>query len=182
MKILNKRSKLLHYYVLPQVPVSFYVLFCNVNFNFTQVLGDVVVWTVQASDNSVSFREVLCQKDWPCARFSHSAAVWRKQAMIVSGGLGQDVLPLRDIWCFSLEEEKWSEFHVDGMLPRYSHTSAVCGDKLILVGGVNTLPGSQPGVCVVDLNTTSCTEYTLPVSVRQLMQTVYMVKPLWLIS
>lgn len=128
-----------------------------------KVLGDVVVWTVQASDLSVICREVLRQKGWPCARFSHSAAVWRKQTMVVSGGLGQDVLPLRDIWCFSLEDEQWSELHVDGMLPRYSHTSAVCGDKLILVGGVNTLPGSQPGVCVVDLHTASCTEYTLPV-------------------
>lgn len=130
-----------------------------------QVLGDVVVWTVEASDVTVSCREVLCQKDWPRARFSHSASVWRKQTMVVSGGLGQDVLPLRDIWCFSLEGEMWSELHVDGMLPRYSHTSAVCGDKMILIGGVNTLPGSQPGVCVVDLNTASCTEYTLPVSV-----------------
>ncbi|PNF35678.1 tRNA wybutosine-synthesizing protein 4 [Cryptotermes secundus] len=128
-----------------------------------KVLGDVVVWTVQASDMTVSCKEVLNQKDWPRARFSHSASVWRKQTMVVSGGLGQDVLPLRDIWCFSLEGEMWSELRVDGMLPRYSHTSAVCGDKMILIGGVNTLPGSQPGVCVVDLNTASCTEYALPV-------------------
>jgi hypothetical protein len=133
-------------------------------FDFTQVLGDVVVWTVRASDLSVGCREVPRQKDWPSARFSHSAAAWHEQTMVISGGLGQDVLPLSDIWCFSLKEEMWRELRVDGMLPRYSHTSAVYGDRLILIGGVNTLQGRQPGVCVVDVNTASCTEYTLPVS------------------
>lgn len=133
-----------------------------------KVLGDLLVWTVQTSDMSISCREVLQQTHsshiaWPCARFSHSAAVWHEQTMVVSGGLGQEVLPLRDIWCFSLEEDTWSELHVNGMLPRYSHTSVVCGDQLILIGGVNTLPANQPGVCVVDLNTASCTEYALPV-------------------
>lgn len=134
-----------------------------------QVLGDLLVWTVQTSDMSISCREVLQQTrsshiTWPCERYSHSAAAWREQTMVVSGGLGQEVLPLRDIWCFSLEQEKWSELQVTGMLPRYAHTSAVCGNQLILIGGVNTLPGNQPGVCVIDLNTASCTEYALPVS------------------
>ena len=134
-----------------------------------QVLGDLLVWTVQTSDMSISCREVLQQTHsshitWPCGRFSHSAAAWREQTMVVSGGLGQEVLPLRDIWFFSLEEEKWSELQVTGMLPRYAHTSAVCGDQLILIGGINTLPGNQPGVCVIDLSAASCTEYALPVS------------------
>jgi hypothetical protein len=111
--------------------------------------------------------------------------VWREQTMVVSGGLGQEVLPLRDIWYFSLEEEKWSKLHVNGMLPRYSHTSAVCGDQLILIGGVNTLPGNQPGVCVIDLNTASCTEYALPVSERELrifllfLLGTHFVSPVW---
>lgn len=86
--------------------------------------------------------------------------------MVVTGGLGEDMLPHRDIWCFSLEEETWHELDIAGMLPRYCHTSAVCGDHLFLIGGVNTLPGNQPGVCVVDLSAPSCIEYALPVSVR----------------
>jgi hypothetical protein len=85
--------------------------------------------------------------------------------MVVTGGLGEDALPLRDIWCFSLEVETWHELHVDGLLPRYSHTSAICEDQLVLIGGVNTLPGNQPGICIVDLNTAFCIEYALPVSV-----------------
>lgn len=148
-------------------------MLCNhVRFDFVQVLGDVLVWTVQASDVSISCREVPPQRDsptisWPSARFSHSAAVWHEKTMIVTGGLGEDKLPLRDIWCFSLDEEAWLELGVAGMLPRYSHTSAVCGNQLVLIGGVNTLPGNQPGVCVVNLSTASCTEYALPVSVSK---------------
>ncbi|XP_069677007.1 tRNA wybutosine-synthesizing protein 4-like isoform X2 [Periplaneta americana] len=141
-----------------------------------RVLQDLHVWTVNASDLKISCREVTdcsssSSRSWPSARFSHSAAVWRKSSMVVTGGLGEELMPFNDVWCFSLESETWSKLTVDGMLPRYSHTSAIYEDKLVLIGGVNTLPGNQPGVCVVDLNTTSCCEYTLPMqdSMRPIM-------------
>lgn len=158
---------MMHNNIVRSVSLYFAVnmLHSHVNFDFIQVLGDVLIWTIRASDVSINCREVLHQKDGPSARFSHSAAVWRKETMVVTGGLDEDMLPLRDIWCFSLKEEAWHELDVAGMLPRYSHTSAICGDQLVLIGGVNTLPGSQPGVCVVDLCTASCTEYALPVCV-----------------
>ncbi|XP_021940088.1 tRNA wybutosine-synthesizing protein 4-like isoform X2 [Zootermopsis nevadensis] len=148
-------------YPTPAPIQDYVVVFGGRTLDF-KVLGDLLVWTIRASDASISCREVPHQRDRPSARFSHSAAVWDEKTMVVTGGLGEDMLPHRDIWCFSLEEETWHELDIAGMLPRYCHTSAVCGDHLFLIGGVNTLPGNQPGVCVVDLSAPSCIEYALP--------------------
>ncbi|PSN43970.1 tRNA wybutosine-synthesizing protein 4 [Blattella germanica] len=128
-----------------------------------KILHNLLIWMVKSEDASLSWTEVKdASTSWPSARFSHSATVWQKRTMVVSGGLDKDILPLRDIWYYNTDSTTWQELPVCGILPRYSHTSAVSGDKLILIGGVNTLPGRQPGICVVDLNENSCVEFRLP--------------------
>ncbi|XP_047111096.1 tRNA wybutosine-synthesizing protein 4-like isoform X1 [Schistocerca piceifrons] len=105
-------------------------------------------------------------KNWPCARFSHSAVALMRCSLIITGGLNEILQPLRDIWIYDTEEGSWEEVHVKGpqMLPRYSHTSAVTSDNkfLILLGGVNTHTTHQPGVCVINLLERKCYEYALP--------------------
>ena len=131
------------------------------------MLDDLCIWTVKAGGAELTWTEVehTPESKWPCARFSHSAVVWQDRKMIVSGGLSVDVLPLSDIWCYSMDTRTWHQVSVHGMLPRYSHTSSVYGNKLILMGGVNISPRRQPGVCVLNLLTQTCIEYALPVSI-----------------
>uniref|UniRef100_A0A1B6CAF6 Uncharacterized protein n=2 Tax=Clastoptera arizonana TaxID=38151 RepID=A0A1B6CAF6_9HEMI len=103
---------------------------------------------------------------WPCERFSHSAESVDVDSeysdMYISGGLDKFFTPLSDLWKFSSRTEKWSRIAVEGMLPRYGHTSHVLGNKLIMVGGVNTYDELQPGVGVIDLTTNVCVEFKLP--------------------
>ncbi|XP_049860708.1 tRNA wybutosine-synthesizing protein 4-like isoform X5 [Schistocerca gregaria] len=105
-------------------------------------------------------------KNWPCARFSHSAVALMRCSLIITGGLNEILQPLRDIWRYDTEESSWKEVRVKGpqVLPRYSHTSAVTSDNkfLILLGGVNTHTTHQPGVCVINLLERKCYEYALP--------------------
>ncbi|KAJ9579233.1 hypothetical protein L9F63_024662, partial [Diploptera punctata] len=90
-----------------------------------KVLNDVFIWTVEAKDSKITWREIKSSAEsrWPPARFSHSATVWQDRTMIVSGGLGEDILPLKDIWYYNADSESWQECCVCGILPRYSHTS-----------------------------------------------------------
>jgi hypothetical protein len=45
---------------------------------------------------------------------------------------------------------------------RYSHTSHIVGDYLILVGGVN-FNEIPPGICFIDLANANAYEFNLPV-------------------
>lgn len=131
-----------------------------------QVLGDA--WKINLNTD-LSKRTVLFLKEThvkPCARFSHSAAVMITgsdcDTVLISGGLDDSLKPLNDIWELDMKTEQWKIIDIAGILPRYGHTSHVVNSTLILVGGVNTLTGQQPGICVVDLQRKTCTELQLP--------------------
>lgn len=143
-----------------------------------QVLGDA--WKINLNAD-LSKRTVVFLKETdvkPCARFSHSAAVMSSgsdcDTVLISGGLDDSLKPLNDIWGLDMKTEQWKIIDIAGILTRYGHTSHVVNSTLILVGGVNTLTGQQPGICVVDLQRKMCTEFQLP--------TMNPEKPMMLIS
>ena len=51
---------------------------------------------------------------------------------------------------------------------RYSHTSHVINDFLILIGGVNYL-NSPPGLCFLDLNRLNAYEFDLQVNIYTIL-------------
>lgn len=89
--------------------------------------------------------------------------------MYISGGLDKNLKPLSDLWMFDLKSETWKRMVIEGMIPRYGHTSHVVNTSLVLIGGVNTLDEQQPSIGVVDLLTGTCVEYSFPVSIFPLV-------------
>nr|CAD7413562.1 unnamed protein product [Timema cristinae] len=127
----------------------------------TRALEDVWILDVCAEE-TCRRAEKWPGRDWPRARFSHGATPSNCHTrMFVTGGLCQRLTPFCDVWSFDLATEVWHELSVV-MLPRYGHTASVVGGSLILLGGVNTLAGGQPGICVIDVATSACVEYGLP--------------------
>ncbi|GLG99637.1 Leucine carboxyl methyltransferase 2 [Gryllus bimaculatus] len=130
-----------------------------------EVFGDLWMLTVAAEVGRVTFKKLEPAGPHPCGRFAHSAAALTERiGMAVSGGMNQEFNVLGDIWLYDAVEKQWRMLQLIGpeMLPRYSHTSVVYENLLIMVGGVNTLAGSQPGVGVVNLKSRTYTEYALP--------------------
>ncbi|XP_066993126.2 tRNA wybutosine-synthesizing protein 4 [Anabrus simplex] len=133
-----------------------------------EVLGDLWFFVLSPDFSSVHYQEITANCDvWPCPRFSHSAALVtpKSHKMAITGGIGSnDFIPLCDIWIFDAVSLTWQQLVPagPGMLPRYGHTSAVFQEKLILIGGVNTVSGQQPGVCLINMKLKTCVEYALP--------------------
>ena len=98
------------------------------------------------------------------ARHSHSLCTW-KNYIILSGGIDANENPLNDIILFDYEnnfEMKRLQISDGLVLDRYSHTSHIIDDTLILIGGVN-YSAIPPGICFIDLKTRTAFEFDLPV-------------------
>uniref|UniRef100_A0A803KKM8 tRNA wybutosine-synthesizing protein 4 n=1 Tax=Xenopus tropicalis TaxID=8364 RepID=A0A803KKM8_XENTR len=99
----------------------------------------------------------------PAARHSHSSCSWKGGA-VISGGLLQSGLPSASIHLLMLRTPHflWQQLEtIPALTPRYSHSSHVLGEKLLLVGGIWVHCRSVPGVTVVDLNTGHSVEYEI---------------------
>lgn len=130
-----------------------------------EVFGDLWQLTVAAEVGKVTFKKLEPSGPYPTARFAHSAAaLTERMGMAVTGGIDQQFKVRDDVWLFDAVERQWRMLQLEGpgMLPRYSHTSTVYEGLLVLVGGVNTIAGCQPGVGIINLKTRMCTEYALP--------------------
>ncbi|XP_063236300.1 tRNA wybutosine-synthesizing protein 4-like isoform X2 [Bacillus rossius redtenbacheri] len=131
-----------------------------------EVLDDLWVLDVPAG-NSARRVMPVGSAPWPGARCSHSATAIGASRVVVAGGLGARLSPLSDVWQLDVDAEAWSR-HSVVMLPRYGHTAHCAGGRLVLVGGVGTLAGRQPGVAVIDTAHWTCVEYALPVSMLRI--------------
>ena len=97
---------------------------------------------------------------------SASAAVWTESStVIVTGGL-RDNMGISDrIVTIKLDNDEVVVKESDvKMIPRFSHTSHVVGDKLLIVGGVGD--GDPPPCEVIDLITGDKTDFSLPSEVE----------------
>ncbi len=75
--------------------------------------------------------------------------------MIVTGGMRGDGSLNSTLYVFDPSEGQVESLQIDGLRPRFSHTSHVIGSLVVLVGGVCApQPGTnsmEPGVSVVDV-------------------------------
>ena len=97
---------------------------------------------------------------------SASAAVWREtETVFVTGGL-KDNLELSDkiISIKLVDDEVVVKESSSRILPRFSHTSHIVGDKLLVVGGVGV--GDPPPCEVIDLVTGERAVFRLPSEVE----------------
>ncbi|XP_069052575.1 tRNA wybutosine-synthesizing protein 4 [Lepisosteus oculatus] len=102
----------------------------------------------------------------PEPRHSHTACVYG-EGVVVAGGLGRGGVPLGSVLLLRPQETGfcWEELRTQPLLvPRYSHSAHVIGQRLILVGGVWLQAEGVPGVAVVDLATGGSVEYSLDTS------------------
>lgn len=84
--------------------------------------------------------------------------------MIISGGLDKNENPLNDLILFDCVTFEFKVLNLNEgyILPRYSHTTHVVNDTLILIGGAN-YEEMPPGVCFVELNKLVAYEFNLQV-------------------
>ncbi|KAM4699631.1 tRNA wybutosine-synthesizing protein 4 isoform 2-T3 [Discoglossus pictus] len=102
----------------------------------------------------------------PSGRHSHNSCKW-KDGAVISGGLLASGVPSGSITLIKPcgSHFKWERLRTTPSLtPRYSHSSHVMGDKLLLVGGVWIHCRSVPGVAIIDLNTGHVAEYEINTS------------------
>ncbi|XP_067142703.1 tRNA wybutosine-synthesizing protein 4-like isoform X2 [Centruroides vittatus] len=128
---------------------------CNLE---SEVLGDCLVLNMKM----LIWKEVENCRHFPEPRHSHSAVAWNF-GVLVSCGLGRNDRPLNSVFFLDLEFLSWRELQLVGLLPRYSHTSHIWKEKLLLLGGVNIFSELSPGVAVVDLLSLNVRELRLPI-------------------
>ncbi|KAJ8012659.1 hypothetical protein DPEC_G00045190 [Dallia pectoralis] len=102
----------------------------------------------------------------PKRRFSHSACGYAG-GVVICGGLGEGSVPLGDMVILrpTTTGFRWENMQLlPPLVPRYSHSAHVIGDRLVLVGGVWLQQDGVPGVAVVDLTTGVSVELRLDTS------------------
>ncbi|XP_006819091.1 tRNA wybutosine-synthesizing protein 4-like [Saccoglossus kowalevskii] len=103
----------------------------------------------------------------PQGRHSHSSVSWNHNKIIISGGLSSELKAFNDLYLLHCEkplECRWQKLQLEPeMEPRYSHSSAVVKDSLILCGGVNPDSFSSPGLTILNLQTLTWKNYRLPI-------------------
>uniref|UniRef100_A0A3B5ALD7 tRNA wybutosine-synthesizing protein 4 n=1 Tax=Stegastes partitus TaxID=144197 RepID=A0A3B5ALD7_9TELE len=102
----------------------------------------------------------------PEARHSHSACSY-KGGVVVFGGLSRGGAPLGDTVLLKPTERGFSWERLDVQpppVPRYSQCAHVCGEKLVIVGGVWLHPDGVPGVLIINMETCSSVEFSLDTS------------------
>ncbi|XP_053561673.1 tRNA wybutosine-synthesizing protein 4 [Bombina bombina] len=107
--------------------------------------------------------QVQVQGSPPSGRHSHSCCTWNEGA-VLSGGLLSTGVPSGSIYflrpCSSFFQ--WVSLDtVPQLTPRYSHTSHILHDKLIIVGGVWIHRHSVPGIAIIDLSSGHSAEYQI---------------------
>lgn len=125
--------------------------------NTSTILNDAYIFDssqnlqiIQVDSNIISGRHSACINQW-------------KKNLIISGGLNAQENPLNEIILFNSETLTFTKKEImkGYVLPRYSHSSHVIDDTLILVGGAN-FDGNPPGLCFINLQTWTAIEFDVP--------------------
>ena len=109
-----------------------------------KVFGDI--WTFNTQESA--WKRVA---NLPCPLHSHSASVMEDQ-IVLFGGL-TDVEEVWENVCI-IDTVTWTVNVIglpESVIPRFSHTSHIRGNKLVLVGGVSNAV-TQPGISVLEFN------------------------------
>ena len=77
----------------------------------------------------------------PLPRYFHSMSYYKQGNFLIIHG-GKNIYSLNDTFLFDLVNYQWSKIIISGVdqdsiVPRHGHQSAVCGNQLIIFGGVN---------------------------------------------
>ena len=77
----------------------------------------------------------------PLPRYFHSMSYYKRGNFLIIHG-GKNIYSLNDTFLFDLVNYQWSKIIISGIdhdsiVPRHGHQSAVCGNQLIIFGGVN---------------------------------------------
>uniref|UniRef100_A0A3P8UDW8 tRNA wybutosine-synthesizing protein 4 n=1 Tax=Amphiprion percula TaxID=161767 RepID=A0A3P8UDW8_AMPPE len=102
----------------------------------------------------------------PEPRHSHSACS-HNGGLVMFGGLSRCGAPLGDTVLLRPTERGfiWERKNVQPPpVPRFSHSAHVCGQKLVVVGGVWLHSDGVPGVLVITMETCSSVEFSLNTS------------------
>ncbi|KFM57358.1 Leucine carboxyl methyltransferase 2, partial [Stegodyphus mimosarum] len=110
-----------------------------------------------------SWTQICSQEHSPSSRHSHSSVAYEKKTVIITGGLSGDETILNSVHAFDAEKCQWSTLQISGLLPRYSHTSHVWENYIILVGGVTSLNGFTLGIGIINLITLMAIEISSPI-------------------
>ncbi|XP_074660085.1 tRNA wybutosine-synthesizing protein 4-like [Tubulanus polymorphus] len=94
---------------------------------------------------------------------SHTSSLYNDDKLIIVGGLNSDLRPTNAIYTLQTTSWIWSKLSTNGhLIPRYSHSTHVYEDKLLIVGGVTVEHYPPPGVAIVDLKSGFVHEFPLP--------------------
>ncbi|BFZ01945.1 hypothetical protein BsWGS_04985 [Bradybaena similaris] len=123
-----------------------------------EVLGDSFLFDPV---NNV-WEQLMSTGDSPGPLHSHCVSHWNGQ-VVLTGGLDVASLPSEDVFLLNLTTKVWEKLPITGNLyARYSHTShLVHEDILVLIGGVH-LHHPAPGVAVINLITRKALEFSFP--------------------
>ncbi|XP_052802199.1 tRNA wybutosine-synthesizing protein 4-like isoform X2 [Mya arenaria] len=122
-------------------------------------LGDCYMYTPEEN----LWTKIETSGDAPTARHSHTADMWQGH-MVIAGGLLGDSTPSSSVHLLNVELMSWKKMDIC-IEARYSHSSHVIGDYLILIGGVS-LSHWLPGVAMVYLPSCHSAEFSLPDMVK----------------
>lgn len=84
-------------------------------------------------------------KNTPCARFQHSAAVY-KDKMYLFGGKGVNHNIYKDLWTFDFKSHKWTNLNLEGSSPspRFGHVAQMIHDYMFVFGGCSSSETKYP--------------------------------------
>uniref|UniRef100_A0A3P8U2N0 tRNA wybutosine-synthesizing protein 4 n=1 Tax=Amphiprion percula TaxID=161767 RepID=A0A3P8U2N0_AMPPE len=125
-------------------------------------LGDIFFLDVDQQH----WTEIPVEGAAPEPRHSHSACS-HNGGLVMFGGLSRCGAPLGDTVLLRPTERGfiWERKNVQPPpVPRFSHSAHVCGQKLVVVGGVWLHSDGVPGVLVITMETCSSVEFSLNTS------------------
>ncbi|XP_070554287.1 tRNA wybutosine-synthesizing protein 4-like isoform X2 [Ptychodera flava] len=140
-----------------------YVMFFGGRTSDVLALGDCFVFNT----STWTWEKVKQSDGAPHARHSHSAVTYKENEVIIAGGLDADLKALNSVHVLhggnSPALWSWEKLNpIPELQPRYSHTSELVGDHLLLLGGVSHLSQIQLGLVMINLRTMALQEYVLP--------------------
>ncbi|XP_033111075.1 tRNA wybutosine-synthesizing protein 4-like [Anneissia japonica] len=121
-----------------------------------EVFGDLWLMDVE----SKQWSEVALVQPGPTPRHSHSCCTWGSN-VILTGGLDDDANTIDGVIIMDTADWSWHTLKTSpDIQPRYSHTSHVVKDLLLLVGGLSLSPVTF-GVTSISLLSGSVCNYSL---------------------
>jgi hypothetical protein len=115
------------------------------------------VWIYQNGDWKIAAKMTPA----PTPRYGHSAVVYN-QHMFVYGGYDNDGFVCDELWIFDLNTQSWKEHKIIAQLPAlFQHSATVVdGNKMVLIGGLDSKKQANKTIFVVDLDTLQVVQST----------------------